>query len=154
MAHAPAFGFGAGLDIVIRTKRRYSYSFIETAALKIGDDILEVSSWGDYSYNGVVNALLPPAMGDLVGVSHEVISEKESLFTIDAGHGITILVSAFKDIVSVEAIYPGDSAVASQWLGNSTGLMGSFEGQMVARDGTTVIEDPNDFGQEWQVLDR
>ena len=33
-------------------------------------------------------------------------------------------------------------------------MMGDFEtGYMLARDGVTVLEDPNEFGMEWQVLD-
>ena len=56
MLHAPNFALGLGLDIHIRTKIRYGYSYIELAALKIGNDILEVSSWGEYSVNGVGKA--------------------------------------------------------------------------------------------------
>jgi hypothetical protein len=42
---------------------------------------------------------------------------------------------------------------ARTFLG-SVGLMGSYpNGKLLARNGTTVIEDVNDFGQEWQVLD-
>ena len=35
------------------------------------------------------------------------------------------------------------------------GLMGQYGpmGKMVARNGVTVVEDPNVFGQEWQVRD-
>ena len=35
----------------------------------------------------------------------------------------------------------------------SYGMMGEFggEGRMLARDGATVIEDPNDLAAEWQV---
>jgi hypothetical protein len=40
-------------------------------------------------------------------------------------------------------------------FGDSVGLMGDFSmGQMLARNGKTVIDGPNAFGQEWQVLDR
>jgi hypothetical protein len=36
-------------------------------------------------------------------------------------------------------------------FGNSLGLMGTFgEGVMLARDNSTVIDDPNEFGMEWQ----
>jgi hypothetical protein len=38
-------------------------------------------------------------------------------------------------------------------FGDSVGLMGDFgKGRMLARDGKTVLNNPNDFGQEWQVL--
>ena len=40
----------------------------------------------------------------------------------------------------------------SKWEGTS-GLLGSFpEGEMIARDGKTIVEDANEFGMEWQVL--
>jgi hypothetical protein len=42
----------------------------------------------------------------------------------------------------------------SKHFGDSVGLMGDFgEGRMLARDGKTVLDDANAFGQEWQVLD-
>ena len=42
----------------------------------------------------------------------------------------------------------------ASFFGNSLGMMGSFEiGEMLARDGETVLDDPNAFGHEWQVLD-
>jgi hypothetical protein len=38
-------------------------------------------------------------------------------------------------------------------FGDSVGLMGDFEmGQKIARDGETVLDDVNAYGQEWQVL--
>jgi hypothetical protein len=41
----------------------------------------------------------------------------------------------------------------SEHFHHSVGLMGNFlMGQMMARDGKTVIDDANAFGQEWQVL--
>lgn len=37
-------------------------------------------------------------------------------------------------------------------FGQSRGLMGSFQdGLWLARDGITVHNDPNEFGQDWQV---
>ena len=39
----------------------------------------------------------------------------------------------------------------SYYFGDSLGMMGHFEtGEMRARDGTTIISDPDLFGQEWQ----
>ena len=38
---APSFAHGLGLTAHTRNKGRYGYSFIESAAIKIGDDILE-----------------------------------------------------------------------------------------------------------------
>jgi hypothetical protein len=42
----------------------------------------------------------------------------------------------------------------SKHFGNSVGLMGDFrKGRRFARDGKTVLDDANAFGQEGQVLD-
>ncbi|CAB9519418.1 expressed unknown protein [Seminavis robusta] len=41
------FNNGQGMDIHVRTTARYQYSYIEAAALRIGDDVLQVSSHGN-----------------------------------------------------------------------------------------------------------
>ena len=39
-------------------------------------------------------------------------------------------------------------------FGGSIGLMGEYgTGKFLGRDGTTLIQDPIDFAEEWQVLD-
>lgn len=54
LLHAPDFGFGMGLDVHIRTKIRYDYSYIESAAIQVGSDfLLEVSGFGQHFLNGV-----------------------------------------------------------------------------------------------------
>jgi hypothetical protein len=55
----------------------------------------------------------------------------------------------YKDFVSV-LIEQGHH----KHFGDSAGLMGDFRmGHTIARDGKTVIDDVNTFGQEWQVRD-
>ncbi|CAB9502296.1 expressed unknown protein [Seminavis robusta] len=149
---APNFLYGP-LDIHIRTKSRYDYSYIETAAVRIGEDILEVSSWGDYALNGVDGALGPnghevPILGGY-SVSYRQADDKRHVFEIRNDKvGAHIKVSSFKDWVNVEVLpVPPESFVGS------FGLMGSFPtGQMLARNGKTVMDDPKAVGQEWQVL--
>eukprot|EP00797_Seminavis_robusta_P030338 Sro631_g178391.2 (129) ;mRNA; f:4869-5255 len=41
-------------------------------------------------------------------------------------------------------------ATKEHWA-RSVGIMGSFDGKLLARDGVTVMEDTDAFGQEWQV---
>ena len=43
------------------------------------------------------------------------------------------------------------SPQSDKYFGNSTGLMGSYFGQLLARDGVTTMEDTDAFSQEWQV---
>jgi hypothetical protein len=53
------FEAGLGLDIHIRTKIRRHMSYISSAALRIGSEVLEVESQGVYWWKGVLNADLP-----------------------------------------------------------------------------------------------
>jgi len=133
----------------LRTKERYAYSYIESAAVKIGDDILEVSSWGEYSLNGVSHCDLPQTMGDSqFPVTYKKKSDKSHSYHITVSDKEEIVVTSFKDMVAVSV----QNATRANF-GTSVGLMGSYnDGSFIGRDGTTVFEDPNAFGQEWQVL--
>lgn len=146
---APSFGEDLGLQVHIRTKiRAHQYSYIESAAIKIGDDILEVSSWGEYSLNGVEGGAMPAHLGPFsVSMHANPRAKKDSIFEIDLGKDQKIVFKTFKDFVSVSM------KQMSEWdFKTSRGLMGDFEtGAMLARDGKTVISDANQFGQEWQV---
>ena len=150
---APNFDNGNGLSIHLRTTGRYTYSFIESLALKIGSDILQVSSWGNYILNGISQADLPATLSGF-SVNHTQVNEMKHQFVIDlstlAGNsGETILIQTFKDWVGVKVQH-----LDSSHFEDSTGMMGHFHtGTMLARDGVTVMEDSNAFGQEWQVLD-
>ena len=41
LADAPHFADGLGMTVHIRTKIRYSYSYVESAIIRIGNDILQ-----------------------------------------------------------------------------------------------------------------
>ncbi|CAB9504651.1 unknown protein [Seminavis robusta] len=154
-AHAPDFGHGVGLDIHVRTTIRYHYSFISTAAIRIGNETLEVTGFGEYVLNGVNDAKLPNTISGYP-VSHTQVNDKKHVFGIEVGDGSVIEVDTMKDMVSVD-IVPVDGFFGPEmraWLGNSTGLMGSLDNvYMLARDGVSTFEDPNAMGQEWQVRD-
>jgi hypothetical protein len=150
LIHAPDFHDRLGLRIHVRTTIRWNYSFISSAAIKIGSDVLEVASWGDYFWNGVSGGELP-ALGPGKEVAINVTqSPKISVFNIVMDESEeSIEVKTFKDFVSVKLQHGTMESFAT-----SVGMMGSFgdvEGQMLARDGNTVLEDPLAFGQEWQV---
>ena len=144
----PTFGHGAGLDVHVRTTIRYDYSFIETASLRIGDDTLELSSWGVAFFNGVylTETDIPPTFH---GYPFSLTSrdEKRHQFAIQVDDNQNITMDTFKDFVNVELnLFP---------LLHSAGMMGDpRSGALLARDGVTVFgeEDLNGFGQEWQVL--
>jgi hypothetical protein len=151
----PGFGNGLGMDIHVRTKVRYSYSYIETAVLRIGNDLLEVDSFGTYKVNGVEGAELnkPQLVGFMEGFpiyhTHGDRDERQHVFDVVLADGQNITLTTFKDFVSVKPMsgekYP---------LTNSVGILGDYNtGLMLGRNGWTVFEDPIEFGMEWQVRD-
>ena len=149
--NAPGFHGGEGLELHFRTKTRYDYSYIESAALCIGEDILEVSSWGGHFLNGVEGfESFPTTMGSFATVTYvnEFLAKKKHSFIVEFGKDSKIILSTFKDLVSVTI----DAKTLDEFK-DCVGLIGSHSGAKLARDGKTVIEDLNEYGQEWQVRD-
>jgi len=150
LAQSTNFGHGLGFAAHVRLAARYEYSYIESAAVQIGDDILEVSAYGHYMLNGVHGADLPYLMGDMYSV-HRTVNPKNTKdisfdITLDGRQAVSV--RAFKDLVSVRF-----HTVAEESFGDVVGIMGDFQqGRHLARDGKTLMNDDNDaFGQEWQV---
>jgi hypothetical protein len=149
-------GGDLGLDVHIRTQMRRDVrtqmrgdmSYISGAVLRIGSDILEVESLGVYYFNGVAGAELPNEFSGFKFL-HKKPTAKQHVFEVHLGGKEIIKVKVYKDFVSV-LIEQG----ASKHFGDSVGLMGDFAyGVKLSRDGKTVLNDANAFGQEWQVLD-
>jgi hypothetical protein len=148
LLQSEAFESGLGLDVHIRTKMRRDISYISSAALRIGSDVLEVESQGVYYLNGVAGAELPSEFSGFE-FSHTQPTDKQHIFEVHLEGRERIKIKTFKDFVSV-LIEEGQQT----HFADSVGLMGDFEyGLKRARDGKTVLEDANAFGQEWQVLD-
>lgn len=146
--NAPHFANDAGLKIHLRTTARAQFSYIETAAIKIGKSVLQVSSYGDYLLDGISMASMPSAISDFP-VTHSVKSEKHHVFHIHLSKGKQIIVQTFKDIVSVKI----KGALDPEDYDGSIGMLGEFPGgRWIGRDGVEITQ-PNDFGNEWQVLD-
>jgi hypothetical protein len=141
------FKSGLGVDLHIRTQLRRDMSYITSAALRIGTDVLEVASKGVYYLNGVEGSEMPNTISGFP-ISHTQPNENRHIFDVDLGENEHINIKTFKDFVSVMV----DGALREDFE-DSVGLMGAFDrGRMLARDGNTVLDDPNAFGQEWQVL--
>ena len=144
---APSFGKGIGLDIHVRSTIRNDYSFIESAAIKIGDDILEISAFGQHIFNGVESARFPIEMAGVFPVEYERRDDNTYIFTIFVSEHQHIVIKSFKDFVSV--IF--DTAATQDYV-DSTGILGNFTTyERLARDGVTVMTDDNAYGQEWQL---
>ena len=72
---------------------------------------------------------------------------KKWQYNIHLEDGAIVNLASFKDYVSVK-IHNGTQSL----FYGSSGIMGDFEtGDMFARDGKTVILDPEKYGREWQV---
>lgn len=150
LLHAPSFDGKQDLDIHVRTKIQFTYSYIEAAALKIGDDVLEVGGWGDFAFNGVDGGMrtddMVPKMGGYQ-VYYTMKDKKRHKFDVVVGEGKNITLNTFKDWVSVR-VYDEDEDA----FGAASGLLGTFDGKMLSRDGTDMSDDMNALGQDWQIL--
>lgn len=148
LVHAPNFAPGKPLTIDVRTRVRDWYSYVETAAIKIGNDVLEVSSFGDYFLNGVEGAKMPNSLSGF-RVTQAVPEANIHTMEIAIAGNETISVRSFKDMVSVKI----HEAHSGRFVG-SGGMMGDFlTGDVYSRDGGTMLVDPVAIAREWQVVD-
>jgi hypothetical protein len=149
------FADGQGLDIQIRTKLVRYWSYIKSVAIKIGNDILEIEGspdaddaeahyWINFEYQGELD--------EFAGfpVTQKLPSTYKRRYNIDLSSkypDASITIELYKEFVRVR--FNGDHRA----FGNTVGLMGDYNtGKTLARDGTTVLHDFTEFGDEWQVL--
>ena len=150
----PDYNHGQGMRIHIRTKIVHWWSYVESAVVQIGEDTLEVrasSSEKKYWHNGKLGAdvidrgMMPFTVGGHK-VRFRVRSDTQWQFKIFLEDGQEIILRAVKEFLRVDIMHHRKES-----FGNSRGLMGSYEeGLMMGRDGR-VLEDPKEFGNEWQV---
>jgi hypothetical protein len=139
------FADGLGMDIHIRTKIHNDWSAVESAAIKIGDEVFEISGRAGHWLNGVADPELPAFLGRFE-VSVGQPGPNTRRFVVHLGNGQKVRITTFKEFVSVAFDDLKD-------FEGSDGLLGAYEtGYKVGRDGNTIINDWNTFGQEWQVL--
>jgi len=156
LAKDPEFADGLGLEIHIRTKLVRFWSYIKTVAIKIGNDILEVQGsadaddaeahyWINYEYQGELE--------DFAGfpVTQALPSVYKRRYIIDLSSkfpGVSIVFELYKEFVRVRF-----NGADEKSFGKTVGLMGDFKsGKTIGRDGSTVMDDFTEFGDEWQVL--
>jgi len=148
-----AFREGLGFEAQIRTTIRDDWSFISSIAVKIGQDVFEVQSGGIHLLNGVENVNLKATT--LGGYQVNKHGGKKDNGAVKARYQINmeeqgmLEVKVYNEFVSVLI-----RQVQAEDFSDSIGLMGTFEhGKLVGRDLSTVWEDVNEFGLEWQVRD-
>jgi hypothetical protein len=144
------FDSGLGLHVHIRTKQTRMWSYIDTAAVRIGNDILEVKGGVDEN-DFWVNMERGVSTEDITlsgfEVNFEQTSKKSRRFVVDLGNGDKIELKTWNSFVSLNI----QGATADRFIG-SQGLMGTYpKGLKISRDFSTVFDDVDAFGQEWQV---
>ncbi|KAL7561375.1 hypothetical protein ACA910_001478 [Epithemia clementina (nom. ined.)] len=143
-----AFANGLGLDLHLRTTIHDFYSYVESAALRIGDQVLEVSG-GKFWINGEEGSDddLPTSISGFT-LHPPYTQGTAQVYKVELNRGDMILFRNYKHFLTV------DVSGTVEDFGDSVGLLGDYNtADMVARDGKTVIADPDVFGQEWQVRD-
>jgi hypothetical protein len=160
------FSDGLGILVHARTKIEKTWSYVQHAAVKIGNDVLEIEGKGQvwdksadaaHSINGEVNAELPFQLAMKYPVTRlkEVHCDTNGatcieavVYKIDLGDGDNILITQKWGVLKV-----GVTVRDVDKFHDTVGLMGHFNKPgFLARDGISKITDFNQFGQEWQVL--
>ncbi|CAJ1959971.1 unnamed protein product [Cylindrotheca closterium] len=159
LAKDEEFANGLGIDVHIRTKLVRYWSYIKTAVIRIGNDILEIEGsatefdvethyWVNYEYQAELTefAGFPVKMFSQRGTS--ITKNRIEIDLSSKYPGQKIALSTFKEFVKVDFVKP-----TVESFGNAVGMLGDFKtGKTLARDGITELNDFTDFGREWQVL--
>lgn len=149
------------LDIHLRTTRvhnpRADYSYISGAAVRIGQNVIEIDDRGNLIINGIgevhsagndplyLGELFPRLTKTLKGDKHKIIA-----YNVDLGdeNKIDIRVNMKTGMLFVDV---------TGTFEDSEGLLGSdpkYGKPMLSRDGVTDLTGHwNTYGQEWQVND-
>jgi len=149
------FADGLGLEVQIRTKLIRYWSYIKSAAIRIGDDILEIqgSLHEDKEQNYWINLEYQGELKTLGGfpIYWNCPANFKCRYEIDLSSkypGQKIGIGFFKEFIGVDFENASEEA-----FGNTIGMLGDFKtGKTLARDGVTILDDFYDFGGEWQVL--
>jgi hypothetical protein len=94
------FADGLGMDIHIRTKIHNDWSAVESAAIKVGDDVFEISGRAGHWLNGVADHELPALLGRFE-VSLGNPGPNTRRFVVHLGDGQKIRITTFKEFLSI-----------------------------------------------------
>lgn len=150
------FNDGQGLDIHIRTTRvdnaYVSYSYISGAAVRVGNDVLEVKEDGSILVNGAEELFDGVDTADFgeVSIVKSTKGSMHQILTFDiefpsADMSIQIRANTKNGLLFVDVLQSAPR--------DAVGLLGSpLSDELFARDGTTDMTGAwNSFGEEWQV---
>jgi hypothetical protein len=154
-------GTGLSLDVHARTTIKADWSYVSNAAVKIGDDVLEITTNANVThyFNGEPNVDFPILMADKYIVRTQRVEAFPGQFRTDymvdlkvrddgaRERGDFIHIKYFKEMLTVDV---------EAHLPDSMGMLGvSGEEGMIKRDLKTPIAKENtaQMGLEWQVRD-
>eukprot|EP00977_Amphora_coffeiformis_P016499 scaffold5125_cov156-Amphora_coffeaeformis.AAC.8 len=153
MVQSNSFHQGAGLDLHVRTTIEDYFSYIETAVLRVGNDVVEFHKKNMYINNvEIIPSELPVTFG---GAFKYTISNGEvetvmnpkfyQYYKVDLNEDSTMLFKFYKQYLTISISgHPAD-------FGDSVGLLGEYHtGRMISRSGV-VMDNYKDYGFEWQV---
>ena len=153
MVHSEDFHKGAGLDLHVRTTIQDYFSYIETAALRVGKNIIEFHK-NHFFLDGTMYTVadLPMTFGGEFSytISNAEIEEGKNAkfyqyFKVDLHEDSSILFKFYKQYLTIAV------AGHAKDFSTSTGLLGDyFTGDMIDREGK-IITDADQWGFEWQV---
>jgi hypothetical protein len=153
MLHSDEFHKYAGLDLHVRTTINDWYSYVESAALRVGDYLVHIHNdrivvdgeeygdndlpltfGGDFKY--VINAPIVDEVSKHAG---------GKTYKVDLHENSFITFKVYKEFIFIDV--SGDEIDFS----DASGLLGNYyNGKMIDREGN-VVYDYNQFGFEWQV---
>ncbi|CAB9519287.1 expressed unknown protein [Seminavis robusta] len=148
-----------GMEVHIRTKITDWWSAVEAAAIKLGEEVLEVNAGNVDQWlwiNGKPNEELEDSKyysawinGMQIRYQRKGVNREVNIYL--EGRPERLQIRVYKDFVRVDV----DHKVNPEHYKGAIGLLGSFDlnGKRVGRDGQTKVADHNEFGQEWQVRD-
>lgn len=152
MVHSDQFQEGSGLDLHVRTKIQDYFSYIESAAVRVGSNVLEIRK-ESVVLDGVVFTELPLVFGDekhRYSLHRAEVEEGKNpvnynYYELDLDGDSSILFKFYKKFLTISI----DGHEAE--FGDSVGLLGDYEnGNMVGRNGQ-LVPTAEEFGFEWQV---
>jgi hypothetical protein len=138
---------GVPLDLHVRTTIRGHYSYIESAALRVGDTVFQMDT-DKFFVNGKEHSDgdddLPLEFPEFT-VKAVKMEDAGKIYEVVLSDASTIKFKVIKNFLSVAVSGHEDD------FGESVGLLGDYyTGDALGRDGREV-EDFNEYGMEWQV---
>jgi len=149
MLHSDNFHNKAGFDLHVRTTIDTYYSYVESGAFRVGNDIVEMER-NQFFVNGVQKTKddLPYSFGNdefRYTIHQETDDGRVQVYRVELSEESSLLFKFFKQYLTIS------TSGSAKDFGDSVGIMGEFHtGDMYSRHGKRM-SNFEDFCFEWQV---